>query len=264
MTCQPITVKDTDSLFDALVLTQMRKIRHLPVVNGKGSLCGILTYTDIAHAHFQVTEQQRELIEEAVADETRGLQEANEQLKALSLEDGLLGIGNRRSMEVDLNYTHNMAIRYKRPYSIILYDVDCFKLYNDHYGHAAGDEALKKVSNTISQSIRKADRLYRYGGEELLLILPETNIDGAKIIGKRIVESLAALKEPHEKSAHKVLTMSGGVGCLDFSIETHKDNWKPIVEQADKGLYEAKQQGRNQIACISMEAEIIEMKRNSA
>ncbi|MEM7364757.1 MAG: GGDEF domain-containing protein [Pseudomonadota bacterium] len=251
MSSPPLTVEDDASMFEALVLMQGRHIRHLPVVRN-GLLTGILTYSDLARAHKKIIETQSEAIDQAVALRTSELEETNEQLKALSMEDSMLGIGNRRAMEVDLAYTHQSSIRYKRPYSVVLYDVDAFKLYNDHYGHQAGDEALQQVAEHLRDTVRGADRLYRYGGEEILLLLPETDLSGAEILASRTIEDLAARKIPHEKSSYEVLTMSGGIGSPDFT-EDPKD-WNAVVKQADLGLYDAKSAGRNRVVCRTSEA----------
>jgi diguanylate cyclase (GGDEF)-like protein len=251
MSCPPVTIEEDACMFDALVLTQARKIRHLPVVDKVGHVSGILTYTDLAHAHNHIIELQSEIIDKAVAEHTSDLQLANQELKALSMEDPLLEIGNRRAMEVDLSYTHSSAIRYERPYSVVLYDIDSFKLYNDHYGHQAGDEALKQVADHLKQSVRSADRLYRYGGEEILLLLPETDMEGAQVLASRTVRELEVLQIPHAKSTHQVLTMSGGIGSPCNFGDTDLENWDLIVKQADSGLYEAKNRGRNQVFSMS-------------
>jgi diguanylate cyclase (GGDEF)-like protein len=243
MSVPPVIVQETTTLFDALVLTQSRNIRHLPVVDDKGTLSGILSYANLAYAYEHIIELQRLIIEQESHVEARRLQEANEQLKALSMEDGLLCIGNRRAMEVDLAYTHNAAIRYQRPYSVVLFDVDFFKLYNDCYGHQAGDEALKLIVEHIRHAIRRADRLYRYGGEELLLLLPETATGGAEILANRIVRDLAERNIPHAKSEFHVLTISGGIGVPDLEKEKSAD-WRSVIERADRSLYRAKNDGR--------------------
>ena len=246
MATQPICVSDDSTLYEALVLTQARHIRHLPVVDSDDKLVGLLTQSDIAHAHFLAIEKQREIIEQQIKERTRELEEANSELKALTLTDGLLDIGNRRSMEVDLQFTHANAQRYKRPYSLVLLDVDCFKLYNDHYGHQAGDVALKSVVEAVQKGMRSADRLYRYGGEELLLLLPETNIEGAPVVTERVLQALRDMNMPHCKSAHNMVTLSGGIACVNGNAP--KVEWQQVVEEADRWLYQAKEQGRNR-AC---------------
>jgi diguanylate cyclase (GGDEF)-like protein len=246
MSAPPVCVQENTPLFDALVLCQGRHIRHLPVVDERGHLCGILSYTDLAKTYSRIIEQQQAVIESEVGFKTRQLREVNEQLKALSMEDSLLGIGNRRAMEVDLMYTHNAAVRYKRTYSVTLFDVDCFKQYNDHYGHQAGDAALQQVAQHIRSSIRQSDRLYRYGGEELLMLLPETEIQGAIVLASRIVKELAAKNIPHAASPHQVLTVSAGIGAPD--LERNRDQtYQAVIKQADQALYMAKGSGRNQV-----------------
>ena len=247
MAREPHTVNIKQSLFDALAITRAEKIRHLPVVDNQDKLVGLLTQTDLANAHFHVIEMQREIIERAIASETGELKEANERLHALSMEDGLLGIGNRRAMEVDLEHTHAVALRYKHPYTVVLFDIDHFKLYNDHYGHLEGDACLKQVSQTLEEAIRKSDRLYRYGGEEFLLILPNTKHSGALILAKRLVENLYNEAIPHCKSPHNVVTISAGIASYSAS-NGNNISWKNVVEQADKSLYQAKSCGRNQVA----------------
>jgi diguanylate cyclase (GGDEF)-like protein len=258
MTTSLTVVKQTTTILDALIVAQSQSIRHLPVVDDNGFLCGILSYTDLARAYERIIEIQRKAIKKEMGLETQQLREVNSQLKALSMEDALLGIGNRRSMEVDLTFTHNTAMRYKRSYALVLFDVDCFKQYNDQYGHQAGDDALKMVAEHIRCEIRKADRLYRYGGEEFLLLLPETQQAGAYITAKRIVHNLAERNIPHAKSPFGVLTMSGGVAStVEFPVE--KD-WKGIMNLTDRRLYWAKRNGRNQVSGDKAQDRISEAK----
>jgi diguanylate cyclase (GGDEF)-like protein len=249
MTSPLHTVNISQSLFDALVISRAERIRHLPVVDADHKLAGIVTYINLAEAHFHVVELQRDVIEHAVESRTEELREANQELRALSLEDALLGIGNRRAMEVDLEHTHAVTTRYQHVYTVALLDIDYFKLYNDHYGHLAGDDCLKAVTDFIKNTIRGSDRLYRYGGEEFLLLLPETDAQGAQILCQRLVEDLCRLALPHDRSPHKVVTMSAGIASA--SSESGKPTaWRDIVELADTSLYRAKCGGRNQIACL--------------
>jgi diguanylate cyclase (GGDEF)-like protein len=244
MSSPPICINQNAVLYEALVITQTRNIRHLPVVDSDENLVGILTQGDIARAHFRAIEKQRDIIEHQIKERTRELLEANEELKALSLQDSLLGIGNRRSMEVDVQFTHANASRYKRPYSIALLDVDCFKLYNDHYGHQAGDDALVQVTDAVKEVLRSSDRLYRYGGEELLLLLPETPVNDATYVVNRVLENLRAKNIPHSKSPHGRLTLSAGISS---DCQGTKACWTDVVAEADEWLYAAKENGRDQL-----------------
>jgi len=238
------TLNQSDTLFDAMVISRAEKIRHLPVIDNNERLVGLVTHTDLANAHFRVIELQTQMIENAVAAKTSELSVLNDELQALSTEDHLMKIGNRRSMEVDLGRTHASSIRYEHPYSVLLMDIDFFKLYNDHYGHLAGDEALKSVANVLKENIRGSDRLYRYGGEELLLVLPNTNVSQAEKVARKLLSSLFRCSIPHEKSTYKVLTVSCGGACV-LSEGQMFSSWEDLVEQADSNLYKAKNSGRN-------------------
>jgi diguanylate cyclase (GGDEF)-like protein len=244
MSAPVIAVREDASLFEALVLCRTRRIRHLPVVDADGRLSGILTQSDLVRAHMEMIESQRDLIEKAVQARTTQLKEVNERLKALALEDSLLGIGNRRAMEVDLQYTHDAALRYGSAYSLAMFDVDSFKKYNDTYGHAAGDNVLRAISDSMRTGIRKSDRLYRYGGEEILLVLPMAEEGDAAQVCSRLIESLHDLAIEHDASHHDVITMSCGVATVkDPSLFTK--GWNGVVKMADKALYEAKAAGKN-------------------
>jgi len=247
MASPPVCINEDASLYEALVITQARRIRHLPVVDQDDELVGLLSQGDIAGAHFHAIEQQREIIEQQIQERTSELVEANEELKALSLQDALMGIGNRRAMEVDIQFTHSNARRYHRPYCVALLDVDFFKKYNDHYGHQAGDEALKKLAKCAQKAIRTSDRLYRYGGEELLLLLPETRVEDAIAVVGRVLTALEAESIEHCESSFGHLTVSAGVSAVVRMEKNDGLQWESVVEEADQKLYQAKSEGRNQL-----------------
>ncbi len=240
-----LTLNQNESLFDALVVNRAEKVRHLPVVNDEDELVGLITQSDLANAHFHVIEIQSDLIEQAIKSETMALQHLNDELQALSMEDHLMEIGNRRAMEVDLSHTHSSSMRYDQNYSVLLLDVDYFKGYNDLYGHQMGDDALRKVAELIKKSIRASDRLYRYGGEELLLLLPHTSAEQSAIAAEKLIKSIETASIPHEDSPLKCLTISGG--CASALINKHEKHgsWEAVVEEADQALYQAKSEGRN-------------------
>lgn len=241
-----VTIKDSGSLFEALTISKTEKIRHLPVIGDNGSVVGIVTQPNLVDAYFRIIESATDIIEKNVEEKTKDLAEANERLRALSLEDGLMKIGNRRAMEVDLQHTHSASIRYSTEYAVVLFDLDNFKKYNDHYGHPAGDVLLKLVAKFLKESIRESDRLYRYGGEEILLLMPRTDQESAELLAKRVVQDLEKLALPHCEVDKGILTISGGIGFFDHMAKY--DSWKQVVEIADKGLYLAKENGRNQVA----------------
>jgi diguanylate cyclase (GGDEF)-like protein len=246
MSAPLVTLHPGDGLFAALVIVRTQRIRHLPIVDEQGGLVGLVTETDLVKGHFELYERQQEIIRQSIAVETRDLRESNRQLREMSMQDPLLGIGNRRAMEIDLRYTHHLAVRGNRPYSVVLFDIDHFKLFNDHYGHPAGDQVLRTVAQALSESMRGSDRLYRYGGEEMLALLPETPTEGARVLAERMLEQVRALGIPHEPGGHGILTLSGGIGAARIGTGTD-GSWEEVVAEADRALYRAKQRGRNRI-----------------
>jgi diguanylate cyclase (GGDEF)-like protein len=246
-----ITLTEDTPLFQALVISSSQKIRHLPVLDEDGQIKGLVTQSDLAQAHLQIYERQREIIEHSVSQRTRELSEANEQLKNLCMLDALTGLGNRRAMEIDLVHSHSQALRYGRSYSMALFDVDFFKRFNDHYGHSAGDETLRRIAIHLQTCIRTADRLYRYGGEEILMILPETTLHGTLILVERILESFADLRLAHERSPSGFVTLSCGVAC--HTEYSQFATWQNMFDHADRSLYAAKHRGRNQLAILPPE-----------
>ncbi|MFQ5579545.1 MAG: diguanylate cyclase domain-containing protein [Nitrospiria bacterium] len=246
MSSPPVVLNLSATLFKALAIARGRTIRHFPVVNTEGELVGLVTQSDLVRAHFQVIELQREVIERTVIVRTEELQKANYELKELALEDVSLGIGNRRAMEVDLQHTHETALRYNRSYSVVLFDVDYFQRYNDSYGKLEGDKALREVACYLKGLVRQADRLYRYEEAAFLLLLPETACEQAEVLARRIIGSLAELAIPNAESPFKVLTLSGGIGSEESGM-AEKNSWEEVITEAVHGLTKAKQNGRNQI-----------------
>ncbi|WJW75940.1 GGDEF domain-containing protein [Thiohalobacter sp. IOR34] len=246
MTADPASLREDATVFEALVITHSRKIRHLPVVDGGGRLTGLITFFELANAYLRFTERQHEALERSIRQRTAELAEANERLLALSMTDALLGIGNRRAMEIDLDHTLAAARRYHRSCCVILVDVDFFKRYNDRYGHTQGDEALRQVGRHLQEGIRRCDRLYRYGGEELLILTPETDLEGAALLARRLVESLHARGIEHAESPFGVLTLSAGIGCLPAGPEMTLSR-QGLIDRADQALYAAKHGGRNRV-----------------
>ncbi|WP_101757771.1 GGDEF domain-containing protein [Oceanicoccus sp. KOV_DT_Chl] len=230
MTREPVCVKQSTSLYDALLLARSRKLRHILVVDDDEKLVGLVTQTDMVNAYVHLIERQVEL------------ENLNQQLHLLSNEDALMHIGNRRAMEVELDFTEASAIRYKKYYALALLDVDWFKKYNDHYGHLQGDEALKKLALIIQDNMRDVDRVYRYGGEEILLLMPGSSRADAIVAADRIRHAVEAEKIPHVQSPLSFLTVSVGVA------EGSQQSWEEVVSVADTALYRAKEAGRNKVS----------------
>ncbi|MDX1452560.1 MAG: diguanylate cyclase [Oleiphilaceae bacterium] len=165
-------------------------------------------------------------------------------LEQLALEDPLTGLANRRRLDNYLRDQWHMSRRKGSLLSIALCDVDHFKLYNDHYGHGAGDDCLRQVARAIQSCQRRAsDLCARYGGEEFMLVLPDTDDEGARLFCEQTQQAVAALNLEHAASPdeHRVC-LSIGVATLR-PVDTFGLN--DFIEKADAALYQAKQNGRN-------------------
>jgi two-component system, cell cycle response regulator len=180
------------------------------------------------------------------------LKQANLDLQRLANLDGLTQVSNRRCFDEILLHEWKRSRREQVPLSLILCDIDSFKLYNDSYGHLSGDDCLKRVAQAISDSTRRpADFVARYGGEEFVILLPNTAIEGAVYIAEQIQQAVAALQIPHLYSpAGSIVTLSMGVACV---LPLTEDNPEQLIAAADQALYTAKANGRNQycINCIN-------------
>jgi len=174
----------------------------------------------------------------------RELEEINARFEKLSLEDALTAIGNRRAMELALESLHAAAVRFGRSYSVVLFDVDHFKLYNERYGDPAGDDVLRSIADYLVSHIRRSDRVYRFGGEELLVVFQETLLPGATIISERLRAGVEALDFEHAGVESGTVTVSGGVACENGRGKSKN----AVLEAAHRALYLAKHDGRNQVA----------------
>jgi len=164
-----------------------------------------------------------------------------EKTKILSVTDGLTGISNRPNMEQALQSEFERSMRYSAPLSVVLLDVDHFKVVNDTYGHQKGDEILVAFASLLKKFCRANDTAARYGGEEFLMILPQSDAQGAFKIAERVREEMMKLSFTGNESNFSVTT-SCGVVELDRDFIKSTDQ---LVAMADQALYEAKNSGRN-------------------
>lgn len=172
---------------------------------------------------------------------------AERRVHELARTDDLTGIANRRHLGERLRDERGRAARYGRPLSLALVDVDHFKKVNDAYGHDAGDAVLREVARTVAGAMREPDLLGRWGGEELLAILPETDGAGARALGERLRAAVEALRVDHGGTPHGV-TVSVGVATWTPSApgaETPGED--ALLKRADEALYRAKAAGRNRV-----------------
>jgi diguanylate cyclase (GGDEF)-like protein len=172
------------------------------------------------------------------------LQEANQKLEQLATHDGLTQIANRRYFDEYLQQEWQRMTREQQPLSLILLDVDCFKAYNDYFGHQQGDEGLVTIAQAVQQVVkRSADLLARYGGEEFGVILPNTRRSGAESVAQAIQSEIKALRLPHPKSrVNDYLTVSMGIASV---VPTPSQAVEDLVAAADSALYQAKRRGRD-------------------
>ena len=173
-------------------------------------------------------------------------------LREMVARDGLTGIQNRRMFDQHIQRVWQQAVREQERVAVLLADIDCFKDYNDRYGHQAGDECLRAVAVSLSQCARRPlDFVARYGGEEFAVVLYEANREYIAEVLTRIQRSIAELNIPHEASrvASRLTVSVGAAFILPSSSRTHEG----LIQLADEALYSAKEQGRNRV--VVMEAE---------
>ncbi len=168
-----------------------------------------------------------------------------EKLERLANLDSLTGLYNRRATLRKLRELINLANRYKENFSLIMLDIDHFKRVNDRYGHLTGDEVLEKIATLIRRSIRDTDIVGRYGGEEFIIVLPQTNLSSAWVVAERIRSIIeeAEMKDP----AGNVFTVTVSQGLSEWE---RGEDVNSLISCADEALYKAKGRGRNRVQIL--------------
>ncbi|MBM0743276.1 diguanylate cyclase [Phormidium sp. CLA17] len=197
----------------------------------------------------QQLEQQNEKLRHEVSDRRAAetsLQLANQELQRLAHLDGLTQVANRRGFDQSLAYEWCRLTREQHPLALILCDVDCFKQFNDTYGHQAGDECLRQIAGAIDLAAKRpGDLVARYGGEEFAVILPNTPTQGALKVANEIQCAIADLKIAHQGSlVNSFVTISIGVAVVTPLADVSSIH---LVTAADRALYRAKASGRDRI-----------------
>jgi diguanylate cyclase (GGDEF)-like protein len=194
-------------------------------------------------------QERNDYLETLVEYRTRALEEANFKLELLSNTDGLTGIGNRRRFDIELDEEWNRARRTDIPLALIMLDVDHFKHFNDHYGHLAGDDCLRSLTQVLLKEVRRSGELVaRYGGEEFVVLMPDSNVQAALETAQRIQRAVRTLALIHAETAPGIVSFSFGVASLKPSPLHVPDE---LVRQADLALYRAKAMGRDRIELAS-------------
>jgi diguanylate cyclase (GGDEF)-like protein len=190
-------------------------------------------------------------LQQELRDAQTALEANNAALQLLALSDGLTGLANRRHFDERLDTEFKRAMRDGSPLALAMFDVDYFKKFNDRHGHVEGDVALQAVSTAMLAGQRRpGDVAARFGGEEFALLLPDTDLDGALAVAESIRAAIAAIKFPHGASPFRILTVSAGVHAL---TPQRGQNVHALVEAADRGLYQAKAEGRNGVCAEPVE-----------
>ena len=159
-----------------------------------------------------------------------------------AMTDPLTGVGNRLAMNNALDREIELARRYGRPLTVLMLDIDKFKAINDIDGHAKGDDVLCTVAEYIEQSMRSVDAVFRLGGEEFLIVLSDTSLAQAVIIGERIRQSIEVSHQGSASEPH----VTASIGITEFAPNMSADD---LIKRADRAMYCAKERGRNKIEC---------------
>ena len=228
-----------------IIISEDKKTGVFPLVSEEN-----ITGCIVAHSTIdKLTNDEINYISELTKQSSTTIERANvysEILKNATM-DALTGLNNRRQFEVRLKEEYSSSNRQNTPLCAIMIDIDFFKKFNDTYGHAIGDTVLRTTANVIKEQLREYDIPSRYGGEEFCILLPQTNIDEAKIVAERLRTSVENKKieiqtNKNEKIKHISVTISVGLAQLDI-----KDMADDLYMKADRALYEAKEQGRNRV-----------------
>jgi two-component system chemotaxis family response regulator WspR len=198
------------------------------------------------HSRSYMTLLQRDAAYRALRVSQQQLLDTNLVLQRLMNSDGLTGLSNRRHFDEYLELEWRRSLRDQSQLSLLMIDVDYFKSYNDSFGHLEGDEALRKVATAIRDaSARPSDLPARYGGEEFALVLPNTSLGGARLVAEKLRQTVAALKIPH------IFPVEGSILTISIGLSTMTPqpgaDCRQLISAADKGLYLAKNNGRNQV-----------------
>ncbi|MDP2226673.1 MAG: diguanylate cyclase [Moraxellaceae bacterium] len=242
-------------LCSAALMMIILNTHHLLIAGSSLMLMTIHNFIFIASATFALVGtflverslRQNYLQSRLLSFENHDLEESNLRLQYLTAIDGLTQIANRRSLDMTLTTEWQRALRKREPLGVVMIDVDHFKLFNDTYGHQAGDECLRGVAGALKDFARRpGDIAARYGGEEFVLVLTNATSAQARIVAERVRDRILELAIPHQSSSHGNVTASFGVASI---VPTNQHNGPEVLLlAADQALYRAKHSGRNRVS----------------
>lgn len=198
---------------------------------------------------MEETESLRSFHQQQLEREVASLR-GEELIRPVAMFDPELGIGSSEALKVELEYTHNVAARYKRPYSIAIFDIDGYGEYEAHYGRRAAKLAHKLTAEHIRHSCRSADRIYRYdaAATAVMLILPETGYEGGCVFADRVIARFCARNIPNFRNGQNgLLTLSGSVAAFEPGKSEKYRNWNDVIDDALLHLHIAQGQGGNMV-----------------
>ena len=202
--------------------------------------------TDVIRVQVQRQTAELRRQNDALEAKELELEEVNRKLLEMSNTDALTGILNRRAFEVQLDKERERSRRTATPFGLIIFDIDHFKDYNDRYGHAAGDEVLRRVAQLMHNEARRIDSVARYGGEEFVILTTGTDAAGLMALGERVRQRIQQAAIENAASPHRLITVSGG-GALSSAATGDP---RQVFDLADRCLYQAKSTGRNRVVMV--------------
>ncbi|MBC7751109.1 MAG: GGDEF domain-containing protein [Candidatus Saccharibacteria bacterium] len=209
---------------------------------------GLINFIGFIVAHANIAKERENFLQaRLLALDKAEAERMGRELERLSREDPMTGLANRRFFNERIDDEWDRAQRSGEPMSLIFIDIDHFKAYNDYYGHLKGDDTLIAVAHSLQSILsRSTDVASRYGGEEFVVLLPNTPIAGARAVAERILEGVDALKIEHKKSkTQKFVTVS--IGVSTHAITDEEITVAQLINQADEAVYKAKSSGRHRI-----------------
>lgn len=255
----------------------LARSRRLTVLFGLlgilATICVSFTATDGVNSLILITNRQLVIMAIVTITITSHIymtrqKEFDTTLQRIAVTDSLTGISNRRALLKEMERRISEAVRYNQDLSFILFDIDDFKAINDHYGHAAGDKVLKTLVNTCKNWLRSIDFIGRYGGEEFIVICPNTSLDGAMALAERMRIAVSGTETRFLDTTLKVTVSVGVTELYDHmhlfqNGRTDNDVLNTMINAADAAMYRAKQKGKN---CVipHIVAEEVTVKRNTA